>query len=744
MKKFLHRICLLLLLYAFPCIALPQSNTEDSLKIISLKKDLQSEKEDTNKVITLNTLSQMLSHDKKSAEEYANQALALSQKINFIPGEGLAYFFLGNVETGAGYINGKGDINKALDYFNKAIAIFTTLNDQLRIADCYATIGDAYAGMTSNFPEAEKYFYAALKIYEKLGVKDRLATMYPTLAGFYKYNGNYDKAFSTLKASLAIFEELKDSAGLASICINIGKAYFENKQLEDALSYFNKARSIYAALGKRSPEWGIPWAKGNIADVYISQGENAFSSGNDQLARQKIEEALTLCKERLELESAGNMSHRETYLQTGNCYYDLSYILPTADKKNNLLESKKFYELSLELGKKNNEKRLISNSCDKLAQVYSSLGNYKEAYTYYTAYISYRDSISNEEATQKTVQIQMQYEFDKKEANARAEEDKKDAEAKRIKNQQYFMIAGLAIIVVAVIIIAWIQYRNNKQKQKANLLLERQKLKVETTLSELRSTQSQLIQSEKMASLGELTAGIAHEIQNPLNFINNFSEVNTELLTEMKEEIDKGNNNNAKAIANDVIENSGKINHHGKRADAIVKGMLQHSRSSTGLKESTDINSLCDEYLRLAYHGLRAKDNSFNATIKTDFDATIGKINIIPQDIGRVVLNLLTNAFYAVTERLKAKGSGYEPTVSVSTKKSGDRVILTVMDNGNGIPQNIIDKIFQPFFTTKPTGSGTGLGLSLSYDIVKAHGGGIKVETKQGEGTTFIVELPSK
>jgi signal transduction histidine kinase len=273
------------------------------------------------------------------------------------------------------------------------------------------------------------------------------------------------------------------------------------------------------------------------------------------------------------------------------------------------------------------------------------------------------------------------------------------------------------------------------------------------TLGQLKDTQKQLIQSEKMASLGELTAGIAHEIQNPLNFVNNFSEVNKEMLEELKAERLKPTAERDEQLEgeliNDVINNQEKINHHGRRADAIVKGMLQHSRSSTGVKEPTDINALADEYLRLAYHGLKAKEKSFNADFKIDFDNSIGKINIVPQDIGRVILNLINNAFYAVDERKKiTKDSlptgqaGYEPTVFLSSKKSGDKVILTVKDNGNGIPQNIVDKIFQPFFTTKPTGQGTGLGLSLSYDIIKAHGGEIKAETKEGEGTEFIIHLP--
>lgn len=265
--------------------------------------------------------------------------------------------------------------------------------------------------------------------------------------------------------------------------------------------------------------------------------------------------------------------------------------------------------------------------------------------------------------------------------------------------------------------------------------LHAEKKRTELALSELQETQKQLIQSEKMASLGELTAGIAHEIQNPLNFVNNFSEVSHELLVEMKAELDKGDTAGAKAIADDVIMNLEKVLQHGKRADAIVKGMLLHSRSSNGLKQPTDINALADEYLRLAYAGLRAKDKTFNAILKTDLDKTIGAINVVPQDIARVVLNLLNNAFYAVTGKK-------DPTVFVRTKKITNGIEVSVKDNGNGIPKKILDKIFQPFFTTKPTGEGTGLGLSLSYDIVKTHGGELLVETKEGEGSEFIVRLP--
>jgi signal transduction histidine kinase len=309
----------------------------------------------------------------------------------------------------------------------------------------------------------------------------------------------------------------------------------------------------------------------------------------------------------------------------------------------------------------------------------------------------------------------------------------------------YLLLSGIVVFIVIVFLL----YRNNQHRKKTNETLRQRNEKIENALHQLRSTQTQLIQSEKMASLGELTAGIAHEIQNPLNFVNNFSEVSNELIDEMKSELATGNLLLATEIANDVKQNLEKISHHGKRADAIVKGMLQHSRAATGKKEPTGINALADEYLRFAYHGLRAKHQEFNATIQTDFDNSIGKISAVPQDMGRVLLNLYNNAFYAVAEKQKKSIPGYQPLVTVITKRlgsplgDGGRIEIKVTDNGNGIPQNIVDKIFQPFFTTKPTGQGTGLGLSLSYDIIKAHGGEIKVETKDGDGSTFIIQLNS-
>jgi len=382
----------------------------------------------------------------------------------------------------------------------------------------------------------------------------------------------------------------------------------------------------------------------------------------------------------------------------------------------------------------------MADAYQLISDVYSNQEKADSAYIYLQLATIIRDSLNN--VQRENLLAYQNLGFDEQLRLKKLEEEK-------IQMQNKIRTNTLAGSLFTLIVIAFFLYRNNRQKQKA-------KQNIEKAYNQLKSTQSQLIQSEKMASLGELTAGIAHEIQNPLNFVNNFSELNKELVQEAKEELAKGDLEETKAILNDLEGNSEKINHHGKRADAIVKGMLQHSRSSTGQKEPTDINALADEYLRLSYHGLRAKDKSFNADYKTDFDPNLPKVEVISQDIGRVLLNLINNAFYAVAEKQKTpagsktpSGLDYKPTVTITTKNLGDRIEISVKDNGSGIPEEIKNKIFQPFFTTKPTGQGTGLGLSLSYDIVKAHGGSIKIQSKEKEGlpagqagTEFAIQLP--
>lgn len=363
-----------------------------------------------------------------------------------------------------------------------------------------------------------------------------------------------------------------------------------------------------------------------------------------------------------------------------------------------------------------------------LGETYAKMGDEKKANEAFEAYISLQDSLLADQSRFRSLSFETEEELAQK--GKAIEQLKTDKKISRI-----LWIFSLGIVLL-LIVLSFFIYQRYRLKRKANALLEK-------TLAELKNTQSQLVQSEKMASLGELTAGIAHEIQNPLNFVNNFSEINTELIDELESELSKGNLKEVSALAKDIKENESKINHHGKRADSIVKGMLQHSRSSTGQKELTDINQLCEEYLRLAYHGLRAKDKSFNASFEMIPDASLQKMMIRQQEIGRVILNLINNAFYAVSERRKKEAADFIPFVKVITTSEKKGVKIVVEDNGTGMSESVQQKIFQPFYTTKPTGLGTGLGLSLSYDIIQSHGGTIKVESKEGAGTMFTIFLPA-
>ena len=504
-------------------------------------------------------------------------------------------------------------------------------------------------------------------------------------------------------------EEIGDTMMLGFVNMNLGSAYLKLGKIDSALQMEKTAASIFQ---QQRDERYLSHVFSLIGNIFLKKGDNQqalqnFSSGVQSAIEQH------------------NFSTLSDIYTTLSAYY-----INDKNKDSSLYYASKNLVLLQSMQSKD-----LGDAYFNLYKSYVLNNNNDSAYLYQGLALNLLDSTYK--AKIKNLSEFQQLSFKEKQRLQQLEQERVESKNK-IRN--YGLLAALSIFLLIGIFLL----RNNRQKQKANKVLE-------LTLSDLKTTQTQLIQSEKMASLGELTAGIAHEIQNPLNFVNNFSEVSNELIDEMKDELKKGNYKGAEEIASDVKQNLEKINHHGKRADAIVKGMLQHSRSRSGQKELTNINALADEYLRLAYHGLRAKDKSFNTTMKTDFDESIGNINIIPQDIGRVILNLITNAFYAVDEKKKSDITGYEPTVSVSTKKidvrsdekvGWDTMEISVSDNGNGIPKHIIDKIFQPFFTTKPTGQGTGLGLSLSYDIVKAHGGEFKVETKENAGTTFIIHLP--
>jgi signal transduction histidine kinase len=560
---------------------------------------------------------------------------------------------------------------------------------------------------TGNYPKALEYLLESLKKSEAIQDESSITTELSNIGIVYSAQGDYRQDIRYNLMALPIDKSLNHTRNIAIMQLNLGDSY-EKLNILDSAIYFTSQSYALSLQSKYIDLTGV--ALNNFGNIYSKLG--------------KPDTALKYY--RSDFPYLKDANDEDDFCET---YLGMSKIFQSAGKKDSCLY---YAKLCLSIAKKAGFTDEVMESCKFLTQYYQSAHNIDSAFVYQSAGIAARDSLFSQEKAREMQTLR----FDEAVRQQQIEEAKQEAHTQLILN---VLFGGLFTLIVAAIIL----YRNNRQKQKANSILEDQKQKLESTLKELRTTQAQLIHAEKMASLGQLTAGIAHEIQNPLNFVNNFSELSNELINEMVEEVDKGNTLQVKEIANDIKQNLEKINHHGKRADAIVKGMLQHSRSSKNAKDPTDINALADEYLRLSYHGLRAKDKEFNALINTEFDNSIGKINIVPEDIGRVLLNLYNNAFYAVGEKKKSEGAGYEPAVSISTNKMDNMVFITVKDNGNGIPQNVVDKIFHPFFTTKPPGQGTGLGLSLSYDIVKAHNGEIKVNRTEGEFTEFVVRLPA-
>ena len=473
MKKLLYKLCLINLFVIFYFNVVAQDNYADSLK-----KVLLTQKEDTNKVNTLNELSSWVADNGDSALQYARQALILSQKLYFKNGEGNAYYNYGVALKGSNYKGEQGTLSEVLDYLNKAISVFKTIGNQRKIADCYFHISLAYYSIDQNLPEAIKNILSALRIYEKISDKYQIATCYLWLGEEYGSDEKtVEEGMNSLKSALQIFKKIKDSAQIAYTAHVIGDTHLDYGRDQEALKYYDTCLTVYKAMGSRGPDFGISWAQGGVGDVYMSQGSEAIQTGDFRKASEKLQAALKIFKERLAEETTGKMSHRQSYPELGDCYWYLSKICSGNEKKINLLQSKKYYELALQVAIKSNHKGLLSNSYYNLSEISSAFKDYKQAYEYYKNFITYRDSLHNEENTKKTVQAQMQYEFDKKEAVAKAEQDKKDADAKRTKNQQFFTIVALGIVVLAVVIIAVIQFRNNKHKQKANIVIAATKKK---------------------------------------------------------------------------------------------------------------------------------------------------------------------------------------------------------------------------------------------------------------------------
>jgi signal transduction histidine kinase len=633
-----------------------------------------------------------------SLKHELSQTKVDSSKVDLLHNIGWSFVFL--------------DEDSAANYGRKGLEIAKQINYKTGEANCLDLLSFSLS-LNGNFIGALDFGFKNLSLAENLKDTILIATANSTLMTCYLEQDDYEQALKYgLQAELFSKSPKVDTETRAIILGLLGSAYEKLNQPDSALYYGLKSYAL-------TKEWsGIYLTLGNI---YADKGMNA--------------QALEYYRKGIPVAEKSAI-----YIDLVDIYNGTSKIFVSS----NQIDSSVYYaQKSIKQKGVQSYPEGELGAATQLAHIYNQKGMKDSTIKYLQLSIALREKLFNREKTREAQSYAFNEQIHQQELKQKIEQDQLQY---RNRLNVYILLAGLLILLL----VAGGLWRRNIYRKRSFVLLQKQKQeidnqksKVEQTLEELKNTQSQLIQSEKMASLGELTAGIAHEIQNPLNFVNNFSEVSTELIDEMNEEIDKGDMKEAKLIAFDLKENLEKINHHGKRAGDIVKGMLQHSRKSTGQKELTDINALADEYLRLSYHGLRAKDKSFNAEMKIDFDESIGKINIIPQDIGRVLLNLFNNAFYAVNEQKTLNPVSYNPTVSVKTEKCDDKIYITVKDNGKGIPQKIVDKIFQPFFTTKPTGEGTGLGLSLSYDIVKAHGGEIKVESKEGEGSEFVITLPS-
>lgn len=617
----------------------------------------------------------------------------------------------------------------------------------------YLALADAYQ---YHYPDTSLYFSSkGYPLAEKLNdVKAQIALLC-TMEEAYGVKGDFKKSLQSALQALRLSETTGDSALIGQSNNAIGMAYFNAGDYRTALDYYFKVKDNHQVFRYLSPEI-IAGLIGR--DYYFLNNYDSALFFLRQAYKKEKPWPVPYTFTGAILESKGRYKDALDYYRNGIRFSTL-YIdkivayngISGLFEKMGQTDSAIYYAKQVvSAAKLTSLTPQIMDAAKLLTKIYAGKQSTDSAFKYQSILLEARDSLFSQEKVRRFQTISFSEEMRKQDlANAKLEY------SNRLRT--YTLVGGLIVFLLIVIGL----FKNNRNKRKANeILYEKnkeiitQRDNLTTALSELKSTQRQLIQSEKMASLGELTAGIAHQIQNPLNFVNNFSEVSGELIGEMKAELDQGNIEEAKTIADDVKQNLEKINHHGKRADAIVKNMLQHSRTATPKKEPTDINALADQYLRLSYHGMRAKDKSFNCQMMTAFDEALQKVNVVSQDIGRALLNLFNNAFFACAERSRNTDAAqskersrdlkpYVPIVSVSTRKEKETILIIVKDNGNGIPDKIQDKIFQPFFTTKPTGAGTGLGLSLGYDIItREHDGTIEVESTVGEGTTFKIQLP--
>jgi len=685
----MKRIVFIVIGFAVPSILYGQQSEIDSLRMV-----LENAASDSMRYVTTMQLGYYYSENNRdSSIYYYETAKELAGRKNNVLAEATALSLLGYQNTMT------GKYAKALQYLTDG---FNAIEKGKHETDSWMFV-PGFSGTPQNYKDV---------------VLSRHQALYSVLM---RNTGNTEQEILYLKKSIETAKRINYIWRIAVSDLNLSGAYLKLNKPDSAFSYVTEGLKLIQQTTDRKYESALLIVSG---DIQVAKANRLAALDNYRLA---MKSAYTT-----------NATSHICWVNFALC----KYFLDEKNKDSSLYYAKNTLRSYLSSATPAH----IFNISDVYEHLFKSyqLNNRNDSAHKYLEISKYMaDSIyKNRIATLSEFQNLGFAE----QLRLRDVEKKQLAYQSRIRT--YALLAGIAFLML----IAFLLYRNSRNRKKSNIQLyqqkneiENQKNNLEITLNELRAAQKQLIQSEKMASLGELTAGIAHEIQNPLNFVNNFSEVNTELIEEMKEELKAGKTADAISLADDIKANNEKIAFHGKRADSIVKGMLQHSRNNSGQKELTDINNLVDECLRLSFHGMRAKDKSFNAKTETSLDNSLSPVTVVSQEIGRVLLNLFTNAFYSVMQKKKTNGENYSPVVTASTFKVGNTVKIIVRDNGNGISQKVIDKIFQPFFTTKPTGEGTGLGLSMSYDIItKGHGGDLNVETKEGEFAQFTIILPYK
>ena len=744
----MKRHLLIIFLLFISLAALAQGLSTDELRS-QLKQHPQQDTFRVNRLIELGRVAgSVLSIEKQ--DKVAYEAVYVSKKINYLKGEGNALVNLADVKSQKGeqlladsilqlannfaqqtkdnellvrVLLGKGNVRRlkgenklALNDYLQAEAAAHKLPGRQLLALCQDRLSDFYANALTDYLTALQWSYKSIKTSEQANCQVCMVRSWVGIASIYTSVSDQVNSLYYYKKALEANQKLGDKFTESILLNNIGEAYRLNGNYPEAI------KSYEAALAITKKPVDIVINESDIADAFERQGNLPMAFKHGLTAHNQAEK-----------------------IQDEEDKGWVDMILAKAYLKNNKPDSSLYYaKEGFEAAKKSGSVDDMRDNSEILNKVYEQKKDYANAYRYLKLFTSYPDSRSKDSVRFRFIssQTKYNYELDKKQGQIATLHEEK-------KLQNYFTIAVLAVLaLIAITVIVLIG--NNRRQKKANSLLSKQKQLIEIqrdktneALSELKLTQNQLVQSEKMASLGELTAGIAHEIQNPLNFVNNFSDVSRELLQEMMDELNNGEIEEAKEIAASVIQNLDKINNHGKRADFIVKGMLLHSRQGATEVQNTDINLLTDEHLKLAYHGIRAKNKSFNAELIINFEDELPKINVVQQDIGRVLINLFNNAFYYIERKQKTAGPNYKPAITVSTAVKNHAIQIKVRDNGTGIPENIRNKIMQPFFTTKPTGEGTGLGLSLSYDIiVKGHGGSINVESVESEFSEFTISLP--